>query len=125
MLSKSDKEFIKDTIKEALTVKVQMERFNKDTGIKEIKIETVYLPEFLVDYFSHLEGALRGVQETTDHVKNRSNETKEAVKSMAQLFIGAEKNFMNLAGFIDYSKNKQIEKTLDQYWKSNKASEEI
>ena len=109
MLTKSDKEFIRDTIKESLTVQVQLEKWNKETGIKETKVDTVYLPAFLVDYFSHLEGSLRGMQETVDHTKNRSVETKDGVAALGSIMLQFESGIKDMMHFVDYTKQKQIE----------------
>ena len=114
MLNKSDKKFIRDTIKESLTVEVQMEKLNKDTGIKETKIDTIYLPEFLVDYFSHMEGALRGQQETLDHVKNRSLETKEGMAALGSIMLQFEDGIKKMLHFVDYTKQKQIENKIEK-----------
>lgn len=118
MLDKQDKIWLENTmetkIKEALTVEVQMEIFDKETGIKETKKDTIYLPEFLVDYFSHIEGSLRGMQETVDHTKNRSVETKEGVKAIAEIFLGAEGNFKQLSEFLNFERQKQIEEKIKE-----------
>lgn len=82
MLTDKDKkwleELIENKIREALTVQVKMER-NRDieTGqplaVPKIEIKDVYLPAHWVEFLPFYEASIRGVQETSDHVKNSVN----------------------------------------------------
>ena len=108
MLTKADKEFITKTIHEALTVNIQYERFNKERGLKELKTEDVFLPNFWVQYLPEFMGALRGMQETTDHTKNRACETKEAVAALGGIMLQFEEGIKSVVKFADWSKQKQL-----------------
>lgn len=99
MLTQKDKAFIKDTIqeciKEALTVRVKMEkRRDLKTGqplaTPELVEEDVFLPVFWVQYLPYFEGAIRGVQEATDKAKNNSKIAAETVNHMANIMISYE-----------------------------------
>ncbi len=109
MLNKKDKKFITEAITEALTSEVELTRFNKDTGKQETKIMNVYIPDFLVDYFSSMEGALRGMQETVDHTKNRTIETKEGVAALGNIMLQFEAGIKQMFQFLEYTKQRKIE----------------
>ena len=99
MLSKKDKEFIREVIREeireALTVKVRMERkrdakSGQPLAVPEVEVKDVYLPAHWVEFLPYHEAALRGVQETTDRAKNNSAKSAEAVGRMADIMISYE-----------------------------------
>jgi len=109
MLTKNDKKFLEElarrVMNEALTVKVRMERRrDPETGqplaAPVIEEREIFLPAYFVEMLPYLEGALRGVQETTDHVKNTVSHTAGAAGVMADLMIrfeGAMKSLVRLA----------------------------
>jgi len=107
MLSKKDKEWLESIIEEkiraALTVKVRFEkRRDIKTGVSlaipEIEIKDVYLPAHWVEFLPFYEGAIRGVQETTDHVKNSLAKDNGAMKAMAEILLGLEPGIKQIAG---------------------------
>jgi hypothetical protein len=94
-LSNSDKEFIRNTIKDeiqkALTINVRMER-RKDmkTGqplaVPEIEVKDVYMPSFLVEYIPFIEGAIRGVQEQVCLDDSNRNQQIQAITNILLTF---------------------------------------
>jgi hypothetical protein len=98
MLSKKDKEWlaemVEQKIREALTVKVKFEkRRNLDTGqplaVPEVEVRDVYLPAHWVEFLPYYEASMRGVQETTDHVKN-------SVGLVANIILTLENSFTSI-----------------------------
>ena len=125
MLSKNDKkwltEMMETKIKEALTVKVRFEkRRNMDTGqplaVPEIEVKDVYLPAHWVEFLPFYEAALRGVQETTDHAKNNSIKSVQAIEMISSIMLSMENNVKSIGQFagevnnrIEYNKLNEIE----------------
>jgi|GEM_PF-7015356 flagellar hook-basal body complex protein FliE len=105
MLSKKDKEWTKQTLAEevrgALTVKVRMER-RRDLATGQplatpvIEVTDLYLPAFLSEYVPYLEGAMRGVQETSDHTRANVDKSAETIKAVAEVMIKFEKAMTSL-----------------------------
>lgn len=95
MLSIANKNWIRSTIqqelKEALTCEVEYERFNKERGLKELKNEKVFLPEWWVRYLPEFLGAMRGLQSDTNKANNRMMNTQEGLQAMSNILIGIEK----------------------------------
>lgn len=105
MLSKSDKEFLREAVREelrkALTVKVLMEqRRDMKTGqplpVPVTSEKEVYIPKFWVEFLPYFEGSIRGIQETTDHVKNQVSKSKEVVETMARIMLDVEGSLTRL-----------------------------
>ena len=75
MLSKKDLEsirtIIQEELKEALTCEVQYEKFDKERGMKELKTEKWFLPEWLMYHQPELIGAIRGMQADVGKTNNR------------------------------------------------------
>ena len=99
MLSKSDKKWLKEEIRqavtEALTVEIQWEKARDEkTGMplvhKEYKVEDVFLPSFFVQHLKFHEGAFRGLQETVDMVKNSNADGLEKLQALGEFLIGME-----------------------------------
>jgi hypothetical protein len=91
-----------EAIRSALTVKVRYEQVrDPETGqplaTPKIEVKDIYLPDHWVEMLPYLEGALRGVQETTDHVKNKVDADHQAIEAMANLMIASEKSIKALA----------------------------
>jgi tryptophanyl-tRNA synthetase len=123
MLDKNDKkwleEMIEKKIKKALTVKVKMER-RRDINTGQplstpiMEILDIYLPDFWVEYLPYYEGAMRGVQETTDHVKNKINSHSATLEIMGKIMIDTEKAIMAIARLaqkierVNWEKNEQF-----------------
>jgi hypothetical protein len=81
MLTKKDLDKIRTVVRDELTIKeVTVERINKETGATELKTVDLYLPEWIAAELPHLSGALRGVQETSDNVKNNFGKLARAVR---------------------------------------------
>jgi hypothetical protein len=85
MLSQKDldkiREIVKEVVKEENTIReVTVERTNKETGAKELKTIDLYIPEWIAAELPELAGALRGVQETSDNVKNNFGKLARAVR---------------------------------------------
>jgi len=103
MLSKGDKTFIKTAIEEivrveirkALTIRVKMEKNRDDKTGQPLAVpfteeKDVYIPEFWITYLPYYEGAIRGMQETVDTVKNNTVKNVEAVRAMTGIMLGLE-----------------------------------
>lgn len=103
MLSeKKIRQILREEITAALTVKVRYEQVrDPETGqplaTPKIEVRDIYLPAHWVEMLPYLEGAIRGMQETTDKAVNRTIESHEAIRAMAELMIGAEENIKALA----------------------------
>lgn len=103
MLSKNDKKWIKETIqqiiqqelKEALTIEIQYEKFDKKRGIKELKTEKHFLPEWLAYYQPELIGAIQGMQVDIGKARNKMIGTAENVRLLIEIISQAEQ-------FLDY-----------------------
>lgn len=118
MLSKRDKEWLAqmmdEKIRKALTVKVRFERrrdikTGQPLAVPEVEVTDVYLPDHWVEFLPYYEGAIRGVQETTDHVKNSVGPQMELISNMAKVLIDAKKALDVIVGIA--SDDKVIEIT--------------
>ncbi len=87
-------QIVKEKIREALTVKVRFERRRDVSGqplaVPEIEVRDVYLPNHWIEFLPYYEAAIRGNQETVDHVKNAVIGQKEAVEAVARLLLQSE-----------------------------------
>jgi len=110
MLTDKDKkwleEMVESKIREALTIQVKMER-NRDieTGqplaVPKIEIKDVYLPAHWVEFLPFYEASIRGVQETSDHVKN-------AINNIAGIMIAMERG-IKAVSYIANNNRSEIE----------------
>ncbi len=111
MLSKKDLEqirtIIQEELKEALTVEVQYEKFDKIKGMKELKIEKHFMPAWIMDWQPHLIGALRGLQEDANKTNNKMVKTSEVVDKLKNIMLQTEDSLKCLATFSD--RIKEIE----------------
>ena len=109
MLSKSDKQWLEKTIREVvtevLTVEVQMERFNKEKGMKEFKIEKLFMPNAWVEYLPDHIGAIRGMQKDVNKSNNRALETKEIMRNMAGVILNLTESLRTIAEYSDNIKS--------------------
>jgi hypothetical protein len=103
MLSKSDKDFIRQAIREevkrALTVKVRFEkRRDLKTGqplaVPEIEVKDVFLPEHWVEFLPFYEGAIRGSQEQVCNLQTTQAKNTEAIAAIANILTGAETSIL-------------------------------
>lgn len=98
MLSKKDldniRTIIQEELKEALTIEVQLERFDKERGIKELKWEKRFLPEWLAHYQPELIGVLQGLQVDMGKARNKMIGTAENVGLLIQI-ISQSEQFLN------------------------------
>lgn len=101
MLTRKDKDFIINAIKEALSVEVQMERFDRINGVWEHKQEKVYLPELWVEYLPKYTGAIRGIQEDVDHMKNDIGSNTNKLQAVAGIFLQLENSLKSIAALSD------------------------
>jgi hypothetical protein len=108
MLSKKDlkqiRTIIQEELKAAFTVEIQYEKYDKDKGMKELKTEKHFLPEWLVDLQPHLIGALRGMQEDTNKANNKMINTADNVNKMTEIMLLAENSMKCIAALSDKTK---------------------
>lgn len=106
MLSAKDRQaiaqIVAEEIRKALTVKVRFERrrdpaTGQPLATPEVEVKDVYLPAHWVEFLPFYEGAMRGVQETADHVKNNLADQAGKVDQMGQIMLGAENAIMTIA----------------------------
>jgi hypothetical protein len=111
MLSRKDKEFIREAIKEALTLEVDYEKVRDErTGQPLAKPERIkreiYIPAWIIEYLPYTEGALRGLQETVDKADNRRLNQYDTI---VNVLLTAENTLKTLAACSD--KLKSLEHT--------------
>jgi len=124
MLTKKDKAWIKETLKEivteALTVEVRFEqKRDTETGVplkvaKEITKE-VYLPAHWVEFLPFYEQAINLCQDSSQKARNRAAEAKQIatetgakIDAVGQLYLDLERPLKVLAAFSDAVNNNQI-----------------
>jgi len=124
MLTKKDKEWIKETLREivteALTVEVRFEqKRDPETGVplkvaKEFTKE-VYLPAHWVEFLPYYEQAINLCQDSAQKARNRAGEaaqiaaeTKEKIEVVGKLYLDLERPLKVLAAFSDMVNNNQI-----------------
>jgi len=99
MLSKKDKEWLKEEIKKAvhkaLTVEIQWEKVRDEkTGMplahKEYRTEDVFLPAFWVQHLKFYEGNFLGLQESVQNLRNSNDEGLKKLQVLAEFLIGME-----------------------------------
>jgi hypothetical protein len=119
MLSKKDKEWIKDVIKtavtEALTVewtieKVRDEKTGLPLAVVERKTEEVFIPSVFIQLLSYHEGALRGMQEQTCKHSGKIDEVTSTMKIIGNIVLQTEKSLKQLAAVSDHIKQLDFNK---------------
>jgi len=110
MLSKKDldqiRTIIQEELKDALTIEIKYEKFDKEKGMKELITKKFHLPVWLADQFPHLTGALRGMQADTNKANNRMIDTAVNVQMFNQIMLDNENALKCIASISD--KVKQI-----------------
>lgn len=138
MLSKSDKEWIKNTFDEqivkALTVKVNVvQKRDPKTGVplktEKHFTEDVFLPHHWVEFLPFYEQAIVAMEEVTEQARNRSKsgldqlkELQTKVDAIGQLYITLEKPLKALAAFSDVIQDNRkltMNEHLDLVYESN------
>ena len=114
MLSKSDlnkiREIIREELKEAFTMeKKRDEKTGQPLAVPEIKKIKVWLPEEWARHIPYFEGALRGMQETSDKAKNNSIKAFHGVAAIAQILRAIEKPIKKIASRGDDPEAELIE----------------
>ncbi|MBW2024364.1 MAG: hypothetical protein JRH08_00745 [Deltaproteobacteria bacterium] len=113
MLSKKDKEEIRQMIQEelkaALFRKITIERGPRKQGDPEkvIKEEEWNVLDFLAAYLPRIEAAMRGMQEDLDHTKNKVETYNRKLEAVAQTLLGMEKAAKKVALLSDMIAERQ------------------
>jgi len=136
MLFRMTKEFkdelrkiIREEIIKALSAEITWEKVkDENTGIplaaKEVIKEKIFLPAFFCQHLKFHEGAYRGMQETTDTVKNSIigntasiNECINTIKAMRDIFLLFEDSIKQITnvGMIIKDSQKYIEDCRNGY----------
>lgn len=98
MLTKKDLDKIREVIRDELTVKeITLERTDLATGKTELKTIDLYIPDWIAAELPNLAGALRGVQETADHAKNRSCEARDMAQNVGKILCSFESAMTRIA----------------------------
>ena len=124
MLTKKDKEWIKETfsglITDALTVEIMMTRKrDTDTGVPlKTSIDekkTVYLPAHWVEFLPFYEQSIVAMETVTEQARNRSGsglkelkQLQEKVDAIGNLYIGLEKPLKAVAALSDAIQDKKL-----------------
>jgi hypothetical protein len=111
MLNKKDKEQIREIFREefarALTRTLELERGPRKQGDPEEKRvveERWNLIDFIAGYVPYLEGAIRGMQETTDLLKNNVDSNNKALEAVGNTLLGMEDSAKHIARLSDLLK---------------------
>lgn len=105
MLSKKDKEWLREEIKnaviEALTVEITWEKVrDENTGMplatREYKTEDIFLPSFWVQHLKYYEGNFLGLQETVQNLRNSNDEGLLKLQVLGEFLIGMEPTLRGL-----------------------------
>ena len=105
MLSKKDREWLKDEIREAvreaLTVEIQWEKVrDEETGMplatREYKTEDVFLPAFWVQHLKFYEGNFLGLNESVQNLRNSNDEGLKKLEALGAFLIGMEPTLRKL-----------------------------
>lgn len=110
---------IKEAVKEALTVEMQVEKaIDDNTGQplphKEYRVEQVFLPAYFCQHLKFHEGAYRGMQETVDKVTNVSNRTADDVKLICQTLITMTDPLLGAAHIIEHLRDVGLLDMIEQ-----------
>ena len=124
MLSKADKKWIRETMREviaeALTVEVMMEQKRDSKTGAPLKTplhekKSVFLPFHWVEFLPFYEQAMVAMEELTAQARNRSIEAKAAatetgakIDAVGQLYLDLEKPLKVLAAFSDMVQDNQL-----------------
>ena len=128
MFSKKKKQEIRQMFREefakAFTRTLMMERGPRKQGDPEEKRlveENWNLIDFIAEYVPRIEGAIRGMQETIDRLKNNINQNNEKLEFVGKALIDMEQAANSVALLSDrlkqlpeYSKPKVIELKRDE-----------
>jgi len=105
MLSKKDKAWLKEEIRnaviEALTVELEwVQAKDEETGMPlaapKHKTEKTFLPFYWVDHLKFHEGAYRGMQETVDKLTNVHADGLAKIQALGEFLIGMEPTLRQL-----------------------------
>ena len=113
MLSKKDKEEIRQMIQEelkaALFRKITIERGPRKQGDPEkvIKEEEWNVLDFLAAYLPRIEASMRGMQEDLDHTKNKVETYNRKLEAVGQTLLGMEKAAKKVALLSDMVTERQ------------------
>lgn len=108
MLSKGDKEAIRNMIREelksALVRMITIERGPRQQGDHEkvIRDEEWNVLDFMAAYAPKIEAALRGMQEDVDKTRNKIDHVSSCVEAIGTVLIGMEQSAKRLAMASDY-----------------------
>jgi hypothetical protein len=121
-LSKSDKEWLLEEIKKAVTETLTVEwtvekKRDKKTGQPlakpEKKTEKVFLPAVFVQLLPFYEGAMRGMQADVDRSINRTNKMHDKVDIIGQMVVSNANVIKSLVTSIQeqltYTEMKKID----------------
>jgi len=117
MLSKKDKEWLlqmmDERIRKALTVKMHFEQVRdlktgQPLAKPIVEVRDVYLPAHWCEFLPFYEGCYRGVQETTDRVKNNVANQSEKLQLMANILIQSKDAMERLVGLASDIKAVEI-----------------
>lgn len=118
MLSKKDKNWIKEAIreefKEALLCEITVEKGPRkpEDLEKHYETEKANVLHFLAKYLPYLEGAARGLQEDVNKTNNKIDglmvDLPEKLKLVANILIDNEDTIVKLAQFVKMLENDQI-----------------
>lgn len=118
MLTKNDKQWIKDIIKEvvveSLTVdwtieKVKDDKTGQPLAVPERIKEKVFIPSAFLQMLPYHEGALRGMQEGVEKNNNKINDMEYKIKAIGNIMIQTENSMRCLAALSDHIKALGIE----------------
>ena len=106
MLTKKDRDDIRkifqEELKSAFTIEMKMEKHrDENTGqplaVPVVETIKVWLPEEWARHIPYFEGALRGMQETTDRAKNNSIKAFQGMGAVAEILQAIEKPLKHIA----------------------------
>ena len=106
MLTKKDRDDIRkifqEELKDAFTIEMKMEKRRDENTGKPLAVPVaeyikVWLPEEWARHLPYFEGALRGMQETTDHAKNNSIKAFQGMGAVAKILQVIEKPLKQIA----------------------------
>lgn len=117
MLTKSDKQFIRDVIKQeveaALTVEWTIEKVRDDkTGqplaVKETKTENIFIPAEFIRMMPYLEAAIRGVQQDIEKNNNKINDMGNQIQVVGSVLVQNEESLKCIAAISDHIKQLKL-----------------
>lgn len=120
MLTKKDKqwlkEIIKETVKEALTVewtveKVRDEKTGMPLTVPERKTEEVFIPSVFVQLLPFYEQSIRGMHEDITKNNNKINEMQDKINVVGNIMIQTESSLKCIAAMSDHIKQLDFDDT--------------